>query len=195
MRIGIDIDGVITDIERFMIDYGVKFCIENNLTYNVKTENYKDKKMLGISAENAQKFWETYLKDYVVNYKPRDFVSEIIKKLKEEGNEIYIITARNEEGLVGKDYGHMRDIVKEWFEKNDIYYDKIVYTEGSKVPYVIGNYVDIMIEDDPKNIKEISKKVPTICFHSEYNAKVKGRNIIRAYSWHDVYTKIKQLVK
>ena len=36
MRIGIDIDGVLADIERFMIDYGIKFCEENNLHCRIK---------------------------------------------------------------------------------------------------------------------------------------------------------------
>ena len=40
MRIGIDIDGVLTDAERFITEYGTKFCIENNLTYRIKLDKY-----------------------------------------------------------------------------------------------------------------------------------------------------------
>ena len=36
MNIGIDIDGVLTDIEKFMIDYGTKFCLEEGLEVNIK---------------------------------------------------------------------------------------------------------------------------------------------------------------
>ena len=35
MNIGIDIDGVLTDIARFAADYGIKFCYENNLDYKI----------------------------------------------------------------------------------------------------------------------------------------------------------------
>lgn len=43
MRIGIDIDGVLTNIEQFLLDYGSKFCVENNLPLNIKKSNYDEK--------------------------------------------------------------------------------------------------------------------------------------------------------
>ena len=33
MRVGIDIDGVLTNIEQFVIDYISKYCVENNIEY------------------------------------------------------------------------------------------------------------------------------------------------------------------
>lgn len=192
MRIGIDIDGVLTDIERFIADYGIKFCQENNLCYRVKTGEYDEAKALGISEENSEKFWNKYLKYYATEYPARDFASEVIQKLKQDGHEICIVTARNEWGLIGEDYGKMKEFVSEWLEKNNIYYDKIVYTEGSKLPYCIGNYIDIMIEDSPENVKDIASKIPVLCYHCNYNENVKGENITRVYSWYDVYNKIKK---
>ena len=38
MKIGIDIDGVLTDIEKWQLDYGSKFYYEN---YNKGIVNYK----------------------------------------------------------------------------------------------------------------------------------------------------------
>lgn len=199
MRIGIDIDGVLTDLESYIFDYGIKYCVENNLTYKIIPGYYEERKVLGISEENEEKFWNSYLKHYATEYKARDFASEIIKKLKEEGHEIYIVTARNEWGLTGEDYGKMKEFVKKWLEDNEIYYDRIIYTndemqrdtKSSKVKYCVGNYIDVMIEDSPKNIKEISKKIPVLCYHSSYNENVAGRNIKRVYSWYDIYNKIK----
>lgn len=193
MRIGIDIDGVLVDLEKFVCDYGMKFCVQNNLKYNIKQGEYDEAKALGISNEDAEKFWNKYLKYYATKYKSRDFASEVIKKLKEEGNEIYIITARNEWGLTGEDYGNMKNFVSQWLEDNNISYDKIIYTEGSKIPYCIGNYIDIMIEDSPKNIKEISTKIPVMCYNCTYNEELEGQNITRVYSWYDIYNKIKNM--
>ena len=192
MRIGIDIDGVLTDIEKFLCDYGIKFCVESNLEYNLNLEEYDEDKMLGISYENADKFWNKYLKYYATEYKVRDFAAEIISKLKKEGHEIYIVTARNEDGLVGEDHGKMKEFVSKWLKENHIEYDKIVYTEGSKLPYCVGNYIELMIEDAPKNVRERSSKIPVLCFNNNYNAKVEGENITRVYSWYDVYNKIKR---
>ena len=187
MRIGIDIDGVLTESVRFIIDYGTKFCIENNLTYKIKQDKYDASKVLGISKENEIKFWNNYLKKYILESSPRYLSKEVIDKLKESGCEIYIVTARNEWGLPKKDYGEMKNFTEQWFKENKIYYDKIIFTEGSKLPYCIGNYIDIMIEDEPKHIKEISKKIPVICYNNTYNETTSGKNIIRAYSWYDIY--------
>lgn len=190
MRIGIDIDGVLTDIEKFIYDYGIKYCIENNLEYNVREEEYDEEKMLKISSQNAEKFWNTYLKYYATKYPTREFASEVIKKLKQEGHEIYIVTARNEYGLAEEDYGRMKEFVSKWLEDNNIEYDRIIYTEGSKLPYCIGNYIELMIEDAPKNVKEISTQIPVLCFDNNYNKNICGENIKRVYSWYDIYNKI-----
>ena len=189
MRIGIDIDGVLTDLARFVSDYGIKFCHENNIEYKIKDDSYYESEALGISLENAEKFWNKYLPYYATEYKPRKFASEVIKKLK-ENNEIYIITARNEEGLPKEVYGKMQELVKRWLTENNIEYDKLIFTVGSKLPYCLENAIDIMVEDSPRNLIEISTKIPVLCFDNSYNKKVEGENITRVYSWYDVLQKI-----
>ena len=190
MRIGIDIDGVLTDSEKNMIDYGTKFCIENNLTYRVKPEKFDGDKVLGISRENEAKFWTKYLGRYIRETKPRDLAKEVIDKLKEERYEIYLITARDEWKNQKEKGVSMREDTKKWLDENGIYYDKLIFSEGGKLPYCVGNYIDVMIEDAPKFIKEVSRKIPVLCYHCTYNQYVKGRNITRVYSWYDIYYKI-----
>ncbi len=46
-----------------------------------------------------------------------------------------------------------------------------------------------------ENINIISKKIPVICFDAKYNQQCKGRNIIRCYSWYDIYAKIQELIR
>ncbi len=195
MRIGIDIDGVLTDIERFIVDYGTKYCIENNLPINLKVGEYDEFKAFNWTEEQGIEFWNKYIVYYATKYKARDFASEVIHKLKDEGHEIYIITARNDYGVPKEYIGKMREFVAEWLKDNDIYYDKIIYTEGSKLPYCVGNYIELMIEDWDKNVKEISSKLPVLCYDCQYNKEVEGKNITRVYSWYDVYDKIKKMCK
>ncbi len=191
MRIGVDIDGVLIDLERFELDYGSKFCLENNLPVILK-KKFVDDEVYDLTDEQCAKFWETYLEYYAKEYKARDFASQIIHKLREEGNEIYIVTGRNEEGLTGESYGKMKEFVSKWLEENKIEYDRIIYTEGSKLPYCIGNYIDVMIEDNPKNTVEISSKIPVLCFNAMYNAEIEGENIKRVYSWYEIYEKLEK---
>jgi len=190
MKIGIDIDGVLVDIERFMCDYATKFCIENNIPIDINVGEYDERKSFNWTDEQATKFWNEYLEYYATKYPAREFASEIIKKLKQEGHEIYIITARNEDGLPEKTYGMMKEFISGWLRDNNIVYDRIIYTEGSKLPYCIGNYIEIMIEDWDYNVKDISTKIPVLCFDCNYNRGLEGKNITRVYSWYDIYDKI-----
>ncbi len=185
MRIGIDMDGVLTDLTRFVTDYGIKFCYENHIKYEIHPKEYNEASALGVSEENANKFWNRYLPYYATEYPAREFASEVIKKLKEH-NEIYIVTARNEDGLPQELHGKMKEFVNAWLEKNEIQYDEIIYTKGSKLPFCLNNNIDIMIEDAPMNIKEISTKIPVLCFDNPYNKEIEGENITRVYSWYDV---------
>ena len=189
MRIGIDMDGCITDIARFVADYGAKFCYENNIKYIIKEDEYDESKALGISLEDTEKFWNEYLPYYSIEYNPREFAKEVIDKLK-QNNEIYIITARNEEGLPLEYYGKMQELVRAWLKKYNIYYDRLIFTKGSKLPYCLENNIDIMIEDSPRNILDIAQKIPVLCYDNPYNKNIEEKNIKRVYSWYDILRKI-----
>lgn len=184
MRIGIDIDGVLTDMEAAILDNATKFCYENNIEYKIDATQYDESKMLNISEENIEKFWNLYLGEYAQNYPTREYASEVISKLKKE-NEIYIVTSRNEEGLPPELYGTMQDMVKKWLEKRKIEYDKIIFTQ-EKLKTCIENNIDIMIEDCAETINKLSKRIKVLCFDTSYNKQVEGKNIIRVYSWYDV---------
>lgn len=193
MRIGIDIDGVLTDIEQFVIDYISKYCVENKIKYNIGEDNYNYSKTFNITDEQEENFWNEYLEYYAVNEKARPFAAEVINKLREDGHEIYIITARwltNRDDDIGN---KMREIVKKWLNKNKISYDRLIFSKASKErksKEIAENKIDLMIEDSPSNINELADIVQVICYNAEYNKKCEGKNIIRCYSWYDIYSKI-----
>ena len=196
MRIGIDIDGVLTNIEQYVIDYFTKYCVENNIEYIIGSSNYEFYKTFNITKEIENEFWKNHIQDYAIKEKARPFAAEIIKKLKEEGHEIYIITARwltNRDDELGE---NMRQIVKNWLAENKIIYDKLIFSKAAKEKKsqeIIENEIDLMIEDNPNNINELSKLVPIICYNTEYNKECKGNKIIRCYSWYDIYNEINKL--
>ncbi len=195
MRIGIDIDGVLTNLEQFVIDYITKYCVENGIKYNICNSNYDYCKTFNISKEQEMEFWNQYLESYAINEKARPFAAEVIEKLRKEDHEIYIITARwltNRDDVMGE---KMRKIVKNWLCENKIQYDKLIFSKESKErkpKEIIENKIDLMIEDSPNNIKELSNIIPVICYNAEYNKDCKGDRITRCYSWYDIYAKIKE---
>ena len=194
MKIGIDIDGVLIDLERYVIDYGTKMCVEKQWKINLKLDEYFEKERFFWTDEQEEEFWNTYLEDYVLKTNPREFSKEVIEKLRKENNKIYIITARNEEGLPLESYGRMQEFTKKWLLDNGIEYDELIFaSDAEKLEQCIKNDIDIMIEDYPNNILNISNKIKVIKYDCQYNKDVKGKNIITAYSWYHIYNIIKEL--
>lgn len=193
MNIGIDIDGVLTDIEEWQLDYGSKYFYENGKKEIVNPKGYEVYEIFNTNISLDDAFWTKYLEEYARYCEPRRFASEVIKKLKEDGNTIYIITAR----FLTKDNTElgekMRFIVKNWLKENEIYYDKIIFAPEDKLEICLENNIDLMIEDKVENIKKISTRLPVICFHARYNEECVGTNIIRCYSWYDIYKKIQDI--
>lgn len=193
MRIGIDIDGVLTDIEQCQLDIGSKFFFEK---YNKKIENaneYELKEIFDVDEKLDDEFWKEYLYDYAENEPARKYTDEVTKKLKEDGNEIYIITARYLTDKDDENGNRMRSAVINWLRKYNIYYDKIIFSPEEKLDICMTNNIDLMIEDKVDNINKISKYIPVICFDARYNQECKGKNIYRCYSWYDIYAKIKNM--
>ena len=190
MRIGIDIDGVLTDIERWQLDYGSKFYYENYNKGIINPKGYETNEIFNSDIKCDDQFWNKYFKDYSINVEVRKFADEVISKLKQDGDEIYIITARgsflsHSAKIMTKEENEQ--IVKQWLNKNNIYYDDIIFSPEDKLDICINNNIDIMIEDKVDNINKISTKIPVICFNAGYNEICKGNNIYRAYSWYDIY--------
>lgn len=196
MRIGIDIDGVIVDIEKWQLEYGSKFLYENSLPFKIDNKAYFTDKAFGITQELDDKLWGMGIHEYVKE-PPRAFAREVIQKLKDDGNEIYIITARNGNIKYAENMNQpiMEEIVREWFKKYHIYYDKLIFTPENKVPTCLENKIDIMIDDSPRNIEDISKHVPVICFNAGYNENKEFNNTTRCYTWYDVLSTIEKLNK
>ncbi len=185
MKIGIDIDGVLTDISRFYLDYGAKFALENNIDEIANPNGYEIEEILNLEEGTHKKFWNQYDNYYTKAKYTREFAPEVIEKLKNEGNEIYLITARNPEE---------EKWTTNWLKENNIYYDKLVFTDR-KDKYCKDNNIDLMIEDSVSNILEISKLIPVICLDNRYNKECEGENITRCYSWYDIYSKIIKMNK
>ena len=194
MRIGIDIDGVLTDIEQWQLDFGEKFFSKYNKRV-VNRDGYETREIFDVEDTLDDLFWNKYYKDYTTNVEVRAFASEIISKLKNEGFKIYIITARGNwlptDNSITKD--ECNNIVIDWLSKNNIKYDKIIFSPEDKLDICLNNNIDIMIEDKVDNINKISSKIPVICFHAGYNKECEGKNIYRVYSWYDIYSNINKI--
>ena len=192
MRIGIDIDGVLNSQYNFCIDYGTKFCNElgKYSLKNIDVINTED--MFLWDEDTAHKFWDKYREDLVVKLPAKTHSSEVIRKLREEDNLIYIITARknNDDWFPESLKKDLERITKKWLNENKIYYDEIAFGVKDKGEFCKENNIDIMIEDDPINLRNLICNTNVIIFDYPYNRNSEFNNLIRAYSWYDIYYKI-----
>ena len=132
MNIGVDIDGVLTNFERMIIDCGTKICVDENWPIEINVNEYDEEKAFNWNSEQAEKFWNTYLVKYVMKYNPREFATEIINKLQQEGNKIYLITARSDYGMPKEYLGKMSKLTKKWLKKHHIKYEKLIFAQDKE---------------------------------------------------------------
>ena len=195
MNIGIDIDGVLTNMETWQCESASKYMYEK-YNKNIKNDKgYDTSEIYGVTKEQDSKWWFDTYSEYM-KQKPRDYASEITNKLAEEGNKIFIVTARCvEKGYTEMSEKEMQEGVRNWLKDNKIKYDEIYFSCEDKLKVCKKLKLDMMIEDKASNVEQISKVLPVYCFDAKYNRGLKeNKNITRCYSWYDVYIKIKERV-
>lgn len=183
MNIGIDIDGVITNVD-FLSILGKNTPVLDRESKNLKTNNRALRKLLykGIAF-------------YSKHSKLRPDASKYIKLLKAEGNRIIIITKRKFANEDSKEGENIRALVELFLLENDIPYDKIIFSTGDKLEDCTIENITIMLEDSPKNTASISQRVPVILMDTPYNQNTAGDNVFRVNSWEKAYVLLSALGK
>ena len=199
MNIGIDLDGVLTNYRQFAIEQGQKYCRENNKGKLENPEAYYMKDMYNWDEETDYDFWIKNIFLYAKENPAIQGASENIKKLKEDGHTIFIITARKfatpDDNCEQEIKEKMKKTVKEWLIKNKIEYDYVIFSKEDKSKNIIENDIDVMIEDSPNNLKNLSKLTKMICYDWPYNKGIENDNIYRCYNWNEIYDKILEITK
>lgn len=190
MNIGIDIDDTINKLSETLIGYAEKYNTDNEIRYEIKPNKWEFEEAFGWDEEHIKKFMSTYIKKCFQEVKIKSDAKEYINKLHNEGNKIIIITARREENC--KD---IYDVSKNWLVENGIKMDKLEVGCYKKSEQCKENKVDIFIDDNVDNCKDVSKnlQIPVLLFDSIYNQEEK--DLKRVYNWKEAYKEIKKLEK
>ena len=194
MRIGIDIDDTLTDVKDELIKAGEKYA--RTLGKDIKVDkNFEDKnnngnkwqEMFQFNYEELKYFLKDIQESITNKAKPRENVVEVINKLKNDGNEIIIITARDSE-FHDNPYKYSKD----WLDKNNIYYDKLVVNARNKEDACIEENIDLFIDDSESNCLKVNKagiKTIRVCNEIENN----NSNLICFNNWNDIYRYIQTI--
>lgn len=189
MKIGIDIDNVISSFDNELLKEYLKYD-KNLRNTGIINENadYIRRGMFDWSEEEENKFYQENIERIANNLKPIHNAKKYINKLKEDGNEIYIITGRD-----NGDYLNPYDMTINWLNKYEIGYDKLIltnsYNKTEKAEVCIKNDINIMIEDSTSTAMNISNNgIKVLLMNTRFNQKC--QEFERVNSWREIYSKI-----
>lgn len=187
MNIGIDIDDTINKLSEILLKYALQFNKENGIEHEIKNYEYDFHKAFGWTDEQETAFKEKYIAKCLKEANIKDGAREYIHKLKEEGNKIVIITARN----VKETCPDVYNISNEWLIKHGIEMDKLEVGCTQKVDKCKENEIDVFIDDNKEHCKAVKENlgIPVIMFDSIYNQDID--DFERVYTWEEAYNTIK----
>ena len=191
MRIGIDIDNCISNFDDVLLEEYLKHDKELRNTGIINEKPYYlTVGMFDWSKEENDEFYYNNIQRIAMSLKPLKDSKEIIDKLKDDGNEIYIISSRD-----NGEYINPEEMTREWLNKYEIYYDKLILTgKYEKGPVCKENKIDIMIDDSIKNCEDIEANgVKCFIMNTRYNKQ--ETRFERVKRWDEIYSKICKLYK
>ena len=196
MNIGIDIDDTIANTYDVLFNYAQNYTINDirkeiqNVDRNCITHMYCTE-FHNWNQKEEKEFLEKYYEKTVLNVQPKIYAVENIKKLKDNGDSIYLITARFPSNKF-----NIEELTKEWLEKYAIPYDKLILNSENKVIAAKENDIDIFVDDSIKNCTEMANVgIKTYMMDTIINKDFENEDIEKVYSWPHLYQKIENYKK
>lgn len=192
MNIGIDIDDTLTNSSQVFIKYARIYNKINKINYIINTNELNQNKAFGWNEENKKEFAKKFLMKILLETRPNKNATEIIKKLKEEGHNIYFISARKDSEIA-----NMFDFTRLWLEKYKICYKKLIVNSSDKLIDCNENKIEIFIDDNYLTCKRIqdNTKIKVLMYETNYNSWVDKSEIEKVKNWEDIYRIILQINK
>ncbi len=151
MRIGLDIDNVVSDFDKYVME---QFLIED-----------KNKRNKGIvnplgdwvgacfdwTHDEIEDFLEHNMQEFALKMEPRENAKYYMDKLLEDGHELILISHR-----AFPHYTKPLEVTKEWLKENKINYTQLILSQTTnKSKECIDNKIDIMFDDVQANCHQL----------------------------------------
>ena len=192
VRIGIDVDGVILDYMNVVRAYAELYDYCDLHKNGIRDrEALKVKQRYDWTPEELKHFADKYFVELTKVTPFNPLAIEIIKRLKDEGYELYIISNR---GLI---HGEACTVVKEMFEKSGLVFDGYFWETSDKTKVCLENDISIIIDDSPNVCEDAIKNGIVALYFREKNSKklTEGLKLFDIDNWGEAYRCIKELTK
>lgn len=186
MRIGIDLDDTIASFFEIFLNYAIMY--DKSLKKNVLSLTKQKDKEFSWNNFEKDNFYRLYIDDIAGSLFPLDGASNYISKLKEDGHEILVVSARNK-----KHYSRPYELTSAWLKKHKIPFDQLHIGCENKMQLCLDYKIDLFIDDNITTLNLIKDKgIPTILIETKLNKKQKT-NHNRFVSWQEIYKAIKKI--
>lgn len=192
-NIGIDIDNVISNFDEVLLKEFLKHDTELRNIGIINEEAYITKGMFDWSKEELDSFYYANIERIAKSLKTIDKAQEYIRKLKEEGYGIYIISGRD-----NGEYSDAYQMTVDWLENEKIEYDKLILTNSKnsleKAKICLENDINIMIDDSVRILTEAyNRGIISLLMDTPYN-KIES-SLKRVHNWKEIYEFVKDFHK
>lgn len=178
MNIAFDVDGVLTDFEWFLDVYGRKYFAgktKEKIEKNINSDSVAER--FGFTKDWEKRFYTRYLHWYARKYPIRENAGKVLRTLRDQGNKVYIVTARalaERSDVLGK---LSRYLLIKWLKRNNVDYDGIYFVpneDSSEEKFHLAKElkIDVFVEDNPKNIQKLNSVCRVINLKADYNQNV-----------------------
>lgn len=190
MNIGIDLDGVLYDTENW---FRVESCFYNEKIGGgemIAPEEVKAYKRYNWTKEQENEFLKECLLEIENNAPMMYKAKEVLDRLVEDGHKIFVITSR---GLV---FSEELEITKKRLEKDNIKYEKLIFSTSDKGSVCKNLNVDVMIEDYKDYVLNIAESgIKCFFYRGNILTQINHPNVTEVRNWGDIYFEIKKLIK
>lgn len=179
-KLAIDIDGCLN-----YLNEALGTIIERDFNHKVPMNTWNMLSHINInSSSEIIEFWRKYDPELHEQH-AEPYAKDVLKVFSKYGTEIYIVTAR---GYCSA------DITEKWLNREDVTYDYLYFNSGNKVDVCKWKNIKYMIEDNSDNALALANEnIIVFLVDRPYNENVKHDNIIRCYSWLDIFEKINKI--
>ena len=183
MNILLDVDDTLTDFVHTRNNLIKKYIEDKKLPYKIlDINNTKSAKVADWPLEECCKFWAEVGRDAQLMCPAQHRAAEVVRKLKEQGHTIVIVTARPDIYFEAEPY------TKLWLEKQGIPFDKIIVGKQDKKQTMIDNNIDLVIDDSMQTITYASELgINSLMYTTKENEKKEvPKHCTRVHSWTEI---------
>lgn len=182
MHVGIDVDGVLVDVDEFILKTGEEIYgpMKNPKGYLVKDR-------WGLDEESDLNFWNTYRRSYVDTQIPMKGIEVFSKYLHDTNTPHTVITNRGDDASDPEEKEYIRVKTKEFVDHYLPEVRGVIHNGiGTKLPECLNNGIDVMIEDNVDHVKILSEHLYCILINQPHNIDFKHPRVIHANDLSEV---------